>query len=208
MNAKMTMRIVACVNCFLLCCSVTRGSLIVSTSGNSTPNLAGYLTYIVTAASEVLTDKLIGFDFVGGGGSFGVFGNFNQVNPLGLPTVFTLDNSIFAFVSLDQSQDTQFMVKSTDGIAITPSESATSLKAAFAYLPAGAAAATNQWSFLQIVTPVNGYFRAIGTLTVRDVEGADRLESVDFVAPIPEPLTISLMLPAAAMCGGKIRRRS
>lgn len=210
MNAKMTMRIVGCVICFLLCCSVSRGSLIISGlfSPIPTPGLPGFLTYTIMAASPVATDKVIGFDFLGGGGSYGITGNLNQVNPASLPTVFNDYDPLFPIIGAEPAQDTRFLVKSSDGIVLIPSESSTSLKAAFSYLPAGVASATNQWAFLQIVTPVNGLFRATGTLTVRDLQGRDRLEVVDIPSPIPEPLTISLLLSAAAMCGGTIRRRS
>lgn len=200
-------------------CAVVAGALVLMASSPCpaaifftkgvapTLGLSGFLTYTITATSTVATDKLIGFDFVGGGGNYGVFGNFNQLNPFGLTTVFS-DYAFFPFVDEDLTRDTHFLVKSTDGISITPSESTTTLKAAFNYLPAGVAAAKNQWSFLQIVTPVDGTFRATGTLTVRDPQGLDRLELVDIVSPIPEPLTISLLLLVAAICGGMIRRRS
>lgn len=175
-------------------------------SGVDTPGVAGAKTFNITATSSVATDKIIGFDFVGGGGTYGVTGAFNQVNPVSLPTVFNDNNALFGLVGAQVAQDTQFTVKSTDGIAITPSESASSLKAAFSYLPAAAASATNSLAFLQVAL-AQGMGHALGTLTVRNAAGEDRLESVNFDIGVPEPGTITLLGLAVAGCCGFLRRR-
>lgn len=178
-----------------------------NTSGNPAVNLPTHTTYNITATSSVATDKIIGFDFVGGGGAYGITGAMNQVNPAGASTVFNDNNAFFAFVpGSDVSQDSQFKVKSTDGIAITPSESASSLKAAFSLLPAGVGTASNVWNFVQVVLPNGGVGQAVGTLTVRNAQGEDRLESVNFPIGVPEPASLTL-LGLAVAAGFGIRRR-
>lgn len=180
----------------------SQGAIVISgnTSGEATPGKPGSTTYHVTATSSDTSDKLIGFDFVGGDGIYGVTGPMNQINPAGLLTVFNDGNAIN---SVDSWQaDSQFMVQSTDGIAINSSESATSLKAAFNYRPAAAAVAKNFWTFLQVSTP--GLVSAVGTLTVRNQSGVDRLESVNFTIGVPEP-TSALLVGSALILGYAIR---
>lgn len=172
-----------------------------------TPYLPGYITHTLTAAVPV-GDKLIGFDFVSTNGNYGFFGPMNQLNPVTLPTVFADYNAFDPFIpGFSWSQDSQFKVRSTDGIALLASENATTLKAAFNYLPAGVAAASNVWEFVQIahVAPVE--YR--GTLTVRNALGVDRLEYISGVLPaVPEPTTLALI--ALPLLGGYgwVRRRS
>lgn len=161
--------------------AATRASVLMSVAGTPTTGVAGMFTYTFTATAAT-GEKLIGFDFAGGGGSYGVFGQLNQVNPFSLPTVFNDNNGLFSIVGADTSQDSQFRVKSTDGIAINAMESATTLRAAFSYLPANVATATNEWPFLQIATAGGASFQ--GTVTVRNAQGIDRLEAVAGGTPL------------------------
>lgn len=170
--------------------------------------LPGYITHTLTATVPV-GEKLIGFDFVSTNGNYGFFGPMHQLNPAGLPTIFADNNALFPLISLfDFSQDSQFKVLSTDGIAILASESPTSLRAAFNYLPAGVAnKASNVWEFVQIAHSAPVEYR--GTLTVRNALGVDRLEYISGVLPaVPEPTTLALI--ALPLFGGYgwIRRRS
>lgn len=175
----------------------------ISISSAPTVGLAGMTTYTLTGEAAA-GEKIVGFDFVGGGGAYGITGPLNQVNPFTLPTIFNDNNTLFGPSGADVSQDSQFKVKSTDGIAITPSESANSLKAAFAFLPANIPAG-NTLAFVQLVTnnPTEVHYN--GTLTVRNQAGEDRLETFQGTL-IPEPATLGLLgLALLGFCG--IRRR-
>lgn len=142
----------------------------------NTVGIPGMFTYTLTVTAGA-GEKFIGFDFASGPG-YGVSGQLNQVNPVGLPTIFNDNNLIFPLVGADVSQDTQFKVRSTDGVVSNASESATSLKATFNLSPANIATATNTWSMLQLVPQTIGAtFR--GTFTVRNAMGEDRVDYVE-----------------------------
>lgn len=149
----------------------------VSTSSAPTVGIPGMTTYTLTAIAAA-GEKVVGFDFVGG--TYGIYGPLNQVNPFGLPTVFNDNNVLFLPAGKDVSQDTQFLVKSTDGIAINRSESANSLRAAFAFLPANLPWG-NTLAFAQIATSNPSQVHYYGTLTIRDSAGQDRLETFQTV---------------------------
>jgi hypothetical protein len=175
---KMLLVCFSVIACSFLTTSAN-GALLVSSFSAPTPSLPGYVTQTVTATAAA-GEKIIGFDFVGGGGSYGIFGSMNQINPAGQPTVFQDNNPFFAFVGADVMQDSQFKVVSTKGIAISPSESSTSLKAAFNYNAASAITdASNVWSFLQIVHSATSVINMLGTMTVQNAQGVNRLESVN-----------------------------
>jgi len=142
----------------------------------NTVGIPGMKTYTLTVTAGV-GEKFIGFDFASGPG-YGVSGQLNQINPASLPTIFTDNNLFFPIVGADVMQDTQFKVKSTDGVISNGSESATSLKATFSLSPANIAAATDTWSMLQLVPQTIGAtFR--GTFTVRNAMGEDRIDYVE-----------------------------
>lgn len=165
--------------------------------------LPGLITETLTATAPA-GEKLIGFDFVSASGNYGFFGPMKQVNPVGLPWVFD-DLRVFGFVDIEPSQDSHFAVMSTDGIALLPSESATTLKAAFNYLSLGVADATNIWTFVQIVHSAPVEYR--GTLTVRDALGVDRLEYISGVLPaVSEPASGALAAIAVGFASSYARR--
>jgi hypothetical protein len=166
----------------------------VSVSRSPTPFLPGYVTDILTATAET-GEKIIGFDFVGGPTvPYGFLGPMNQLNPAAQPTVFADHNGFIPFISnFDWLQDSQFRVNSTYGIAINPSESANSLKAAFNYNNSHLATdATNVWSFVQIAHAAEVSYS--GTLTVRNASGQDRLEVISgALSAVPEPASIQMI---------------
>lgn len=167
-----------------------------------TVGLPGLVTETLTATAPA-GEKLIGFDFVSASGNYGFFGPMNQVNPASAPTIF--DEWNFYGLDYEPRQDSHFAVKSTDGIAVLPSESATTLKAAFNFLPAGVAAATNSLAFAQIVHVWPVEYR--GTLTVRDALGVDRLEYISGVLPaVPEPASGALAAIAVGFASNFARR--
>lgn len=169
--------------------------------------LPGYWTYNLTLNSPPGT-KIVGFDFVGNGSSFGITGDFHQVNPAGLATVFTDVNNAFPLFNLDPSQDTHFTFPSTKGIVINAQESASFIRAAFNYFPVNIATdASNQWEFLQIASNKFSY-SMLGTITVRDAAGIDTLQGIAIGSPLSAPpaLTNELIENASAE-GGEITRQ-
>lgn len=200
-----------CAIFFMLCCSLCRGDVSCSwcPQGIPTPNVPGFSTYQVTAYSSDPTDKLIGFDFAGGNGTFGIFGSLHQVTPFGLSTIFADNNLAFLIVGAQVTQDTQFLVTTLDGTVEsgTATENATSIKAAFMYSPANIASATNHWTFLQGVVPTGELIRITGTFTVRNQAGVDRLEPFFAEANLcPEPTTGLVWMAGVALVGRRFRR--
>jgi hypothetical protein len=174
-------------------------------------SLAGFTVDTLTAKSSDPTDKLVGFDFVGDGTSRGFFGAMNQINPFGLPTIFTDNNAVIPAAGGQVDQDSQFKMASASGISVNTSESASKLQGAFNLSAANAGAATNQWIFAQIVRPNAGTVQYTGAITVHPATGDDFLGLVSGTLPaavIPEPATMSLL--GLAMVGGLgfFRRRS
>ena len=189
----------------LLMAVSSRAAIMTSKASSPTVGLPGFSTWTLTAEAGA-GEKIIGFDFSGGGGTYGLLGPMNQVNPVGQPTVFQDNNAFFPFVPADVSADAQFRVLSTKGIAINPSESANSLKAAFNYNAANIGDAAQSWTFVQV--PISGLnmvnFR--GTLTVSGTAG-NRLEEVAGFLGIPEPSTVALLSLGLVGAFGLIRRR-
>lgn len=193
----------------LICVLLSNTSFaVVSIASTRVPTigLSGFITETLTATASA-GEKLIGFDFVSASDNYGFFGAMSQVNPAGLPTVFKDAFDLILFPFPFPPPDSYFLVKSTDGIALLPSESANSLKAAFNFSPVGVAAASDVWTFVQIVHAAPVEYR--GTLTVRDALGVERLEYISGVLPaVPEPTTLALV--ALPLFGGYgwIRGRS
>lgn len=181
----------------LLSVSMSEASVNLSISGVPTVGLDGYTTYTFTATAGA-DEKIIGFDFAGGAGTYGIGGPMNQLNPFGQSTVFGDANLLAGAAGLNMGLDSQFNVLSTKGIAIRPEESANSLKAAFNYLPANIVSdASNTWNFLQVVSNAPDLSSILynGTLTVRGSDGLDYLSHVSnyaappVVPPLPPGLT-------------------
>lgn len=178
----------------------SQAAVIITTESSPTVGVEGSTTYKLTATGDQGT-KLIGFDFVGDG-SLGFTGLMNQVvsPPAITNTTFNDSNPFFSFVGRDVSQDSQFSVSSTAGLAVNASESTQHLRGAFALSPANAALATNVWQFAQLSIPNAGQESIIsytGNFTVQGATGDPFLESVSGRVPgdgpiIPEPSTIAL----------------
>jgi hypothetical protein len=182
----------------------------ISVASVPTVGVANSTTHTLQATADA-TERIIGFDFAGGGGTFGFNGPMGQVNPFGvLVTVFADNNAAFAGVPADVSADAQFKVLSSKGLAVNASESAQSLKAAFTYLAANIPTdASNVWQFVQIPIINGNAVNYAGTLTIRNGQGQDRLETFTGTlgAVIPEPTTFALLGLAVVGCLG-LRRRS
>lgn len=139
--------------------------VIISQTGVPTFELPGFTTWTLTATTDS-GDQIVGFDFASRP-SYGFYAPvMNQVNPVGLPTIFQDNNGFFPFLAgTDVSQDSQFKFYSTSitvpqGFA---SESEHSLRAVFA---AGVSLGTSV-PFVQIVTDDTwGFGSYIGSVTV------------------------------------------
>jgi hypothetical protein len=187
---------------------------IVASTSAPTVGLAGFTTFTLTATSAPGT-KLIGFDFAGDGstgpGAKGFFGSMNQVNPAGFATVFNDNNAFFAFVpGSNVSQDSQFRVKSTDGVSVKDAEGPTFLQSAFSYNPPGVATATNVWQFAQLAIPdaASGTFSFNGTFTVQNAQGNNSLDIVSggtfpglTLPPVVNPLDFTSIFLNATVSG-------
>ena len=140
----------------LLCATTSYATVTIETTSQPTPGLPDYLTYTYTAVS---TEPFAVFDFAGNGNSDpatgkGFFGAMNQVNPLGLPTVFADNNAFFPTVGANVLQDSQFLFKTTDVFtAFNGSENANLLQGVWAWLPSSSPGTT--FPFAQIVAPAN-----------------------------------------------------
>ena len=170
--------------------SSSPASVTLSINGTPTVGLDGFMTYTfkATAAAD---EKIIGFDFVGGGGAYGISGPMNQVNPLGQQSVFSDANALAAIGGASASHDSQFNVLSTKGIAINAAEGSDSLQAAFNYFPVSEGTdASSAWDFLQIVSNSSDLSSILynGTLTIRGADGVARLAHVsNYASPPPQP---------------------
>ena len=191
--------------------ATSQAALIITEEASATVNKPGFTTFRLTATSDPGT-KIIGFNFVGDG-SLGFTGPMNQVTggPI-TSAVFNDSNGFFPFIDADVSQDSQFSVAATGNFTVNPSESATSLKGAFNYSVANAAAATNVLQFAQLAIPdaAEATVQYVGDFTVRDAAGAESLVRVQGTVPgfvIPEPSTFALAGLALVGLIGYSRRK-
>jgi len=155
-----------------LLASVSSQAASISVTDSPTVGQDGFTTFTLTANADP-TEKIIGFNFVGDG-SLGFTGPMSHVMPIGMSTVFSDLNGFFT-PPADVSQDSQFKVQSTKGLAVSASESANHLRGAFNYTAANILTdASDVWAFAQIAT--NDMVEYIGDLTIRNGNGEDRLE--------------------------------
>ncbi len=123
----------------------------------------------------------------------------NQVNPLGVPTVFDDFNVFFDFVGAHPTQDSQFLFNSNDVLIGLANESSTELRAAFIY--PGTADFGHQVDLAQIVIPENfGFTYEVGAVVNGELNviTGPRLGDLPGGLPgdncIPEPSTAALAL--------------
>lgn len=129
--------------CVLLVTALAaQAGVMVTSTYIDTPGLPGYRTYTLTATSD---NPIIGFNFAQP--NYGFFGQLNQVNPSGLPTVFQNNNALFSSVGAVVSQDSQFLFNSNALVlpAGYSSESGSQLRSIFAsVIPLGTTVAFAQ----------------------------------------------------------------
>jgi PEP-CTERM motif len=173
---------VLATSAILLCATSSYATVTIETTSQPTPGLPDYLTYTYTAVS---TEPIVVFDFAGNGNSDpatgkGFFGAMNQVNPLGLSTVFADNNAAFPLVGANVLQDSQFLVKTTDVVAaFNGFENANLLQGVWAWSPPSSPG--NTFPFAQIVAPANSpnpiHYR--GEIVTTNSNGVSTLFRVD-----------------------------
>lgn len=194
----------------------SQAAVIISAEASPTVGIAGSTTFKLIATAEA-GEKIIGFDFVGDG-SLGFSGLMNHViqPPFVTSAVWEDSNAFFPLISRDVSQDSQFSVLTTEGLALNGSESATSLKGAFAFSQANALLQTNVLQFAQLSIPNAGEESIVsytGNFTVQGPTGDPFLVDVSGRVPasttpeIPEPSTIALVGLALVGLIGYNRRK-
>ncbi len=106
--------------CVVFCTVPLQAAVFVSSESMPTPGLPGFSTHTLTLVSDVPGEVIQGIDFGGHRNNnnpaigFGFFGPMNQVNPVGLPTIFLDNNTVFQSFGHDPKQDSQFLVRSSD----------------------------------------------------------------------------------------------
>ena len=171
-----------------------------------TPGLPGYHTHTLHLQSVF---PMKGFDFACDGGnsitlggtSCGFTGPLNQVNPVGLPTIYQDYNALFPLVPADVKQDSQFKVVSSTVVvpAGVSEEGPNILQGAWEF----AAPIGQNFDVAQVVIPDSGIVHFIGRITTIE-NGTPVVHIVhNFV---PEPST-AILVAAAAIAWLPIRRR-
>lgn len=107
-----------------------------------TPGLSGFTTFTFAIQSGA-GESLRGVDAA-------VTGPLGQVNPLGVPTVFSDNNGVFPFIGADVRQDSQFLFDSGDVLSIGAVESAAGLSGAISGI--ASLGLPNPVDFVQVVT--------------------------------------------------------
>lgn len=124
----MIRRVLASITLALALVSSADAAILVSSTFQPTPGLAGFNTWTINLATDF--DQLSTID--------AKFNSpvMNQVNPLGFPTIFQDNNALFGFVGANVLQDSQFLFNTTtDSLLVVPapttSEGANKLTGAF-----------------------------------------------------------------------------
>lgn len=166
------------------------------TSRIPTPGLPGYETITLTAVSSEGT--FIYFNFLsyvnGFGEDFGLFGSFNQLSPLGLPTVWgDVDPAIYDAAGMNPLADSHFLPTRSGPTTLDRPESTTSMGAL--WLDAGYTS-TNALPFAQVVQKIGEPFSYVGEFSVQNPFDIFTFRVSGSFISTPEPAAISL-----AACG-------
>lgn len=146
-------------------------------------------TFTASAASD---EMLIGLDFAGGTGTYGVYGPLVQLLPFPLVTSDLDGVSHLVGGIPDYREETHFKILSSKGAVTGVFENNSVMRAAYTFNAANIQSdASNSWPFLQVLT-ANTYtpndVSFLGTFTIRNASGANRVALVSWV---PEPSTFS-----------------
>lgn len=171
-------------------------------SGVDTQGLPGFKTYEIFV-TDTLGRIPAAFDFYGDGstgplGGNGIFGPMNQVNPVGLSTIFNDNNGLFASVGALPVQDSQFKFNTSSIVHIAnySRESVNRLQTVFAQ---GSGFPAN-FTLAQIVVPNQRSSRITYAGAVAFQTGElERFEGT-LLEAIPEPSTFVL----TSMIGGVV----
>ncbi|MBL9124662.1 MAG: PEP-CTERM sorting domain-containing protein [Planctomycetaceae bacterium] len=109
----MIRRVLASITLALALVSSADAAILVSSTFQPTPGLAGYNTWTINLATDF--DQLSTID--------AKFNSpvMNQVNPLAFPTIFQDNNALFGFVGANVLQDSQFLFNTTtDSLLVVP----------------------------------------------------------------------------------------
>lgn len=166
--------------------------------GTPTPGLVGRRTYTLSVTSAL--GKIIGFNFDrSGNSSFGITGPMGQVSPFGQAAVLN-PLPLGPFIEWDPDQDSHFLVKPTDGVALNAAESGHYLGVAFEL--SDKTAATNTLPFVQIVKSPTATVQLRGQFTIETPSG-NVLEDYSFAIPEPASAALTTLAVLGLLSSGR-----
>ena len=204
--------LIATLTILILPVSSNAAVILTSDGGVDTPGLPGFRTHTVTATSTVAGELIERVDFIGNpddpnpATARGFFGTMNQLNPNGLPTVFTDNNAQFASVGALPEQDSQFLFDSQSEVLTVPgnfAEGPTFLRALFQL----AVPPAQSLDLAQLVIPAEGTVNYRGVFSVTRESGLVDLPEISGTIVIPEPATLCPFGLAIISIVSRIRRR-
>jgi hypothetical protein len=112
----MTRNAFVVMSTLLLLSTPSRAAILITQTSEPTPGLSDYTTWTLTATSDVPGEYILAMDWAGEPSNndpatgFGFFGMMNQVNPFGIPTIFSDNNLLIDIIGGERKQDSQFLV--------------------------------------------------------------------------------------------------